>query len=147
VKQVRPNTAPLQVKHPADGAGVMLPSGQVKFPKLTDWIVSRSGQVIDVCDDAQLARSYTEIQDGLLIPRPLCTQIEEITGVGTTKTPEALCEAIGRLARIRVGDVKIPFTPGQLEEITHRADKRGQTVKQTIEAIVERIKDEIFYKS
>jgi len=137
----------LQARHPLDGAGKVLPSGQVVFPKPADWIVSREGQIIDVCTAEQLAERYEDIEDGLLVPRPICTIIEEVTGVGTTRSASELYKAVQRLALIKIGDVTIPFTPGQLEEIKHRASKRGHSVAQEIQRIVDRIKDEIFYRS
>lgn len=112
-----------------------------------DWIVTIGADVVDVCSEKEFPTKYERIQDGLLLPRPLCTLLEETTGVGTTRNPEELTHAIERLARISIGDVKIPFTPGQIEEIAHRAQKRGLSVQQEIQRIVDRIKDEIFYKS
>lgn len=137
----------LQARHPLDGAGKMLPSGQVVFPHVTDWIVTREGQIVDVCTTAQLVDRYEPIEDGLSIPRPLCTLIEATTGVGTTRSAVTLQKAIQRLATIQIGEITIPFTPGQLEEIKHRAAKRGWPVVQELQRIVDRIKDEIFYKS
>jgi hypothetical protein len=140
-------TPPLKAVHPLDGRGLTLPSGQVVFPKLTDWLVMRDGQLIDVCDDAHLASGYIEIQEGTFLSRALCVRIENTTGIGTTRSPEELAKAIERLATIQIGHVKIDFTPGQLSEIRHRAEKRGLSVKQEIERIVDRIRDEIFYRS
>jgi len=137
----------LTAKHPIDGRGVMLPSGQVTFPALTDYIISRGDQIVDVCDATALTARYQIVTEGLTIPRESCVRIEEITGVGTTRTPAELLKAVSRLAAIAIGDVHIPFTPGQLEEIKHRAGKRGFSVAQELQRIVDRIKDEIFYKS
>lgn len=53
---------------------------------------------------------------------------------------------IERLASIKIGDIRIPFTPGQLSELQHRASKRGHTVEQEMRAVVARIEDELFYK-
>lgn len=57
-----------------------------------------------------------------------------------------LVRTIDRLASIRIGDIRIPFTPGQLAELQHRASKRGRTVEQEMRAVVARIEEELFYK-
>lgn len=72
--------------------------------------------------------------------------IEAATGIGTTGSGASLISGIQRLARIAIGDVQIPFTPGQLEELQHRAEKRGQTVQQAVQAVIDRIRDEIFHR-
>lgn len=144
---MRPLSPPLQARHPKDGAGLMLPSGQITFPKPTDWLVIRNEQVIDVCDDAHLASGYQIIEEGTFLPKAVCVEMETITGLGSTRNPAELLKAVDRLARISIGGVKIEFTPGQLEEIKHRAGKRGLTVEKEIERIVDRIKDELFYRS
>lgn len=112
-----------------------------------DWIVTIGTDVVDVVTEKEFKSKYELVEEGVLIPRAICVQIEEITGVGTARTPEDLYQAVDRLARIAIGDVQIGFTPGQLEEIRHRAFKRGLTVAQELQRIVDRIKDEIFYKS
>lgn len=67
-------------------------------------------------------------------------------GLGTTMSAEALLKAVNRLGTIKIGDIRIPFTPGQLEELQHRAGKRGRTVEMEMRAVVARIEDELFYK-
>jgi hypothetical protein len=83
---------------------------------------------------------------GLLLSRAECNAVEETTGIGTTRSAGELTAAIDRLASIKVGDIRIPFTPGQLEEIAHRASKRGRTVEEEMKAAVARIEDELFYR-
>lgn len=112
-----------------------------------DWIIQRGVDLIGVLTDKAFREEYEFVIDGLLVPQATCQQIEAITGIGTTKTPDELYNAVDRLARVSIGHVKIDFTPGQLEEIKHRARKRGLTVEQELSRIVDRIKDEIFYKS
>lgn len=148
LKQVRPQSPPLQARRSTTGGGVQLPSGQVTFPRPgIDWLIMRDGHVIDICDDEHLASGYTEIQEGTFLPKAACVRIEETTGIGTTRSAAELEKAIARLAAIQIGTIQIKFTPGQLEEIAHRAAKRGYTVEQELNRIVERIKDEIFYGS
>lgn len=83
---------------------------------------------------------------GLHVSPYQCRAIEDTLGIGTTQSAPHLIAAIERLARVEIGEVVIPFTPGQLAEIKHRAQKRGRTVAEEIQAVVDRIRDEIFYK-
>jgi hypothetical protein len=84
---------------------------------------------------------------GLQLTPADCARLEEICGLGSTRTPEALVLAIDRLASLRIGDIRLPFTPGQLSELQHRAAKRGRTVEAEMKAAVDRIQDEIFYRA
>jgi hypothetical protein len=68
------------------------------------------------------------------------------TGFGSTRSGPDLVKAIERLASIKVGDIRIPFTPGQVAELQHRAMKRGRTVEAEMKAVVDRIEDELFHK-
>lgn len=82
---------------------------------------------------------------GLQLSVAECNTLEELTGLGTTRNAAFLIQAVARLASIRVGDIRIPFTPGQLAELAHRAEKRGHTIEAEMKAAVARIEDEIFY--
>ena len=75
-----------------------------------------------------------------------CDQIAAALGLGVKPTAASILTAIDRLASVRIGDIRIPFTPGQLAELQHRAGKRGRTVEAEMRAVVARIEDELFYK-
>lgn len=124
---------------------VELPDGTIVHPLKGNWLITSGSQVIDVVHN--LEEKYDVLEEGLLVPREVCAEIEKTTGISTTQTPQKLASAVSRLARITIGTVKIEFTPGQLEEIKSRASKRGYTVKQELDRIIDRIKDEIFYRS
>ena len=143
--QVRRKLRALTAQQILERRPVELPDGTVVHPLKGEWLVSSGSQVIDVVHD--LDDKYAIIEEGLLIPREVCTKLEKTTGVGTTQTLEKFSAAVDRLARIAIGSIRIEFTPGQVEEIKQRATKRGYTVKQELERIVDRIKDEIFYGS
>jgi hypothetical protein len=66
--------------------------------------------------------------------------------LGATRSPEFLTIAVERLASMKVGDIRIPFTPGQLAELQYRAQKRGRTIEAEMKAVVDRIQDELFYR-
>src|SRR5258706_7444852 len=128
--------------------------GRVRLPNMVevlvypgDWVISVGEQVIDVASAKTFETRYELVIDGLTLDRTACVRIEETTGVGTTRSPLELEQAITRLAAISIGEVKIAFTPGQLDELQHRARKRGFTIEQELQRVIDRIKAEIFYRS
>jgi hypothetical protein len=94
----------------------------------------------------QLARRAPAPSGGLSLSPAECRQLEDLTAQGSTRSAASLTAMIERLASIKIGDIRIPFTPGQLSELQHRASKRGHTVEQEMRAVVARIEDELFYK-
>lgn len=82
----------------------------------------------------------------LTLTQPDCLRLEDTLGLGSTQSVATLVQAVERLASMKVGDIRIPFSPGQLAELQHRASKRGRTVQAEMEAVVKRIEDELFYK-
>jgi hypothetical protein len=75
-----------------------------------------------------------------------CDRLDALVGLGATRSAESLLTGVERLASLRFGDIRIPFTTGQLAELLHRAQKRGRTVQAEMQAVVARIEDELFYK-
>ena len=127
---------------------ITLPDGHVRRAVAGDWLITRGRIVVDVVGPVQLTDRYTVTDSSdRLLTAAMRTRLEDTLGVGATRTPEDLIAAVERLAAIAIGDVKIAFTPGQLEEIKFRANKRGQTVEQAMQAVVDRIKEEIFWRS
>lgn len=72
--------------------------------------------------------------------------LEELLGVSMPLTVSTLLAAVDRLTAMRIGDIRVPFTPGQLAELQHRAGKRGRTLEAEMKAVVARIQDELFYQ-
>lgn len=97
------------------------------------------------CDELQQLATPAPVPGLHLDPRD-CTQLEEVTGLGSTRSASQLVAAVERLASLKFGDIRIPFTPGQLSELQHRAAKRGRTVEAEMKAVVARIEEELFYK-
>jgi hypothetical protein len=83
---------------------------------------------------------------GLHLTPVLVSELEALLGVSVPLSPSSLYTAVERLASLRIGDIRLPFTPGQLAELQHRAAKRGRTVEAEMKAVVARIEDELFYK-
>lgn len=126
---------------------ITLPDETLKAARVGDWLVMQGSIVIAVITDAAFPGPYEIVLEGTLVLGPYDRdKLEELTGLGTTRSAADLVAAINRLARIRIGDVQVQFTPGQLEELKTRADKRNQTVLQAMQAVVDRIKDELFWK-
>lgn len=127
---------------------VTLADGRQLQGQVGDWLVTQGRLVIDVVAASRLTSRYeiVEARDRIL-PAALCARLEQTTGIGSTRSPEDLVNAVERLAAISIGTVHVDFTPGQLEEIRYRATKRGQTVQQALQAVVDRIREEIFWKS
>lgn len=112
-----------------------------------DWLITNGRVVVDLVGETQLAVRYAADEGGgRLLPLAICDRLERTTGIGSTRTPEDLVKAVERLAAIHIGTIQIDFTPGQLEEIAHRAKKRGWTIEQSLRAVVDRIKEEIFWR-
>ena len=146
------SVVPRQQPHTAvkvtDRRDVTLSDGRTTTTFPGDWLVSRRKEAIDVVSDGALHDRYQVIELGALtLTNACCTRLETTLGIGATQTVDRLVLAVERLAKIDIGEVKIDFTPGQLEEIAARAKKRGQTVKQSLMAVIDRIKDELFWRS
>ncbi len=110
------------------------------------WMITRGKIILDVATPQALNQRYEVIDDqGLTLRGYDRDRLEQTTGVGSTRTPTDLVEAVERLAAISIGTIHVDFTPGQLAEIKHRAAKRGHTVEQELRATVDRIKEAIFW--
>jgi hypothetical protein len=128
---------------------VELASGAQVQARAGDYLVSKIGgkAILDVVPPGDIDAKYDRLVDGALtLPPAICKQIEQTTGFASTTSAGDLVRAIERLARIGIGDVHVEFTPGQLEELKHRALKRGRTVEAEVKAVVDRIRDELFWK-
>lgn len=132
----------------ATGGGYELVDGRRVTVNPGDWLITRGKAIIDVVADKKLRDSYQVIDAGAVsIPMATCVILENTLGIGATHSPERLVAAVERLATIRIGEIRIDFTPGQLEEIATRARKRNQTVEQAMQAVVDRIREELFWRS
>ena len=98
------------------------------------WTLDSVGPLTRSVEDAALA-----------IPGMIVRQLEDRLGPGACRTPESLLAAVRRLAQIGVGEVEIAFSPGQLEEIAHRARRNNRTVEQELQWIVRRLEDDLFH--
>ena len=86
------------------------------------------------------------LQPGIHLDLLDVSRLEAFLGVSVPLTAATLLMHVERLTAVHLGDVRIPFTPGQLAELNHRAQKRGRTLDQEIRAVVARLQDELFYQ-
>jgi hypothetical protein len=84
--------------------------------------------------------------EGLTLTPAELDQIAAALGLGARPTAASILTAIDRLASVRIGDIRIPFTPGQLAELQYRAGKRGRSVEAEMQAVVARVEHELFYQ-
>ena len=125
--------------HLIDGRIVHAQPGEIR--------IMRGEHTVDLLPAKQFAERYeVVVSGGLQLSVADCARIEETAGLGSTQSSADLVKAIERLFTIKIGDIRIPFTPGQLAELSHRASKRGRTVEAEMKAVVDRIQDELFYK-
>lgn len=147
-RTVRPKSAALTATLSATTQTVTLVDGRTLAAIAGDWLIARGRQLVDVVSEAQLSARYTiDEPNACVLPAATCAQLEQTTGIGSTRTPADLVKAVERLAKIEVGGIRIDFTPGQLDEIAHRAKKRGRTIQQELQAVVDRIREELFWRS
>lgn len=144
---VRPRRATLTAVRVEGPKTIEMPAGDTMQAFAGDYLITRGQQVVDLVRSGTLEDRYEPVEEGRLTVSPaVCRRIESTLGIGSTKDARLLAEAIERVATIGIGEVRIEFTPGQLEELKHRATKRGHGVKEEIRAVIDRIRDEIFWK-
>jgi hypothetical protein len=146
---VRRKSEPLSaVLNEAETGELTLADGRTVLATKGHYIIRRGALAVTVLQANQigLGRDYEPVQDALTLSPDQKQRLEATLGFGATRTAPDLVTAVERLASISIGTIRVEFTPGQLEEIAHRAKKRGHTVQQELEAAVDRIKGEIFHR-
>lgn len=125
----------------------LLADGSHAHANAGDWLISAGKHVLAIVPASGFPGPYEVIAEGtLILTHAERDRLETTTGLGTTRTGSEFCSAVERLASLKIGDVKVDFTPGQWEELKHRSVKRGQTLVQTVQAVVDRVRDEIFHR-
>ena len=80
----------------------------------------------------------------VLTGEPLA-EAEQILGLGSTASADALLAALRSHAGITIGDIRIPFSPAQLAEIQHRAKVQDKTPEAIVQGIVDDMAKDFFY--
>lgn len=126
---------------------VQLADGSETHANEGDWLITAGQHTLSVIPAARFPGAYEIVPEGALtLSKAERERLEQTIGLGATRTASECLTAVERLARLHIGGVQIDFTPGQWAELQTRAAKRGQTLAQAVQAVVDRIRDEIFYK-
>lgn len=122
-----------------------LPDGAVLTARPGEWIIARGNQVVDLVSQSELPKKYEPTEkEGLVVRGDLRVRLERTLGTGSTQTPEHLVTAVERMARLKIGDVQVDFTPGQWDEIRHRADKMGLTPSDVLKRLVAKFTQDLW---
>lgn len=144
---LRRKGAPLTGTRTTLPGSVVIADGSTVSYLAGDWLIQSGSIVLTVLPEKEFPGPYEIVQEGaLIVDKASREAFEAVAGIGSASTPAAMIQAAQRLCRIAIGDVNIPFTPGQIEEIKFRAEKRGITVQRAIQDVIDRIKDELFHR-
>jgi len=80
----------------------------------------------------------------LILSGDTLEQVDQLLGLGSTASPAAFLQAVEGWAGITIGDIRLAFTPAQLGEIAHRAEKQGKTPEAIVADIVEQLNQNFF---
>lgn len=72
-------------------------------------------------------------------------EVDQLLGIGSTASPEALLAAIRAWAGITIGDIRLTFSPAQLEEVAYRAARQGKTPEAIVQDLVAQLQDGLFH--
>ena len=95
---------------------------------------------------AQLARiKEHRVKDRIVIVgRDAREALEKRLGGGALQSDVDLVEKVSRLARLKIGEIAVDFSPGQWEELQRRCERLGLDVEQEAQRIVTKI-SELFF--
>lgn len=80
----------------------------------------------------------------LVLDHPELDRLAKTLGGGDVLNGEDLCLKVERLAGISFHNIRLEFTPGQLEEIAWRANRLGLTPEELAARIVKKM-EELFF--
>jgi hypothetical protein len=118
----------------------------VPDPRAPRGLDARLAEVAGLLNEARQQLRAPAGVPGLHLTPLQVAVLETALGVSVPLTPATLVARVEAVTAVSIGDVRIPFTPGQLQELSHRAQKRGRTLDQEIRAVVARISDELFHQ-
>lgn len=72
------------------------------------------------------------------------TVIDGVLGLGSTQSSGSLVAAVRRLVHVSIGGITVEFTPGQVDELKHRAQKRNMTPEQYLNNLVQRFTQDLW---
>lgn len=71
--------------------------------------------------------------------------VEQVLAGGSVSSGADLANKVTRLAGIRFHEIRLDFTPGQLDELAYRAERQGRPVKDLVAEIVRGITEQFFW--
>lgn len=128
-----------------DPKNVILPSGHELRGYAGDWVVTRNEQPIDLLSQARFEQTYEPIPEPtLVLTKADQTALEQQLGFGATASSQTLRQAVQRLAALQIGSVDVNFSVTQWEELARRAERRGKTVSEYMQQVVDRLLQDLW---
>lgn len=84
-------------------------------------------------------------QRSIILTGEALQEADTLLGIGSTADAATLLAAIRRWAGITIGDIRLPFSPSQLQEIAHRAQKQGKTPEAICRDIIDQMAQDFFW--
>jgi hypothetical protein len=110
-----------------------------------DWAITRGPVTLAVLPPAVYEQEYAAVDEhSLTLTGAERAEVARALGFGSTETSSHLVTAAKRLAHLTIGTIDVDFTPGQWEELAHRATKRGLSVESLVKQIVDKITQDIW---
>ena len=80
----------------------------------------------------------------LILAGPELSRLHELLGMGAIRNPQTLVVAVQRLCDIKIGQIRVDFTPAEQAELKERAKRTGRSVAQEVEAVVRGMHEQFF---
>jgi len=108
-------------------------------------ITNEAGEAIDVISADLLTEFYEDVKsDAFALTPDQITRCAKVLRFGATKSAEEFTQAVESMAKVAIGGVKVEWTPGQIDQLKHRASKRGVSVQAYIQSLVEKFMQDIW---
>lgn len=108
------------------------------------WVVCDGQTVLDVLDAPVFDKAYLRTETGLVLSTETRAQVETLLGPGSTRSSDEFLLALKRLARIHCGEIDLPFTPAQVEELKARADKQRIPLDAYVRRLLDRFTQDLW---
>lgn len=137
-----------KVEPTSDPFEVSTLEGKVEKAYPGDYVIYYdNGVAVAVCGPQEFARTYEVLPDEgqtLLLSTADLQAIAPSLRFGATQSTKDFVQAVQGLASVSIGEVKVPFTPGQIAELKLRADKQRLSYEAYVKLIVQHILDNFF---
>lgn len=104
-----------------------------------DLVLLRDGAVFDSMTFEDFQRMWEPLPpQGLQITSEDQAAIEKACGFGSTRDSASVRIAVEKLARLKIGNIELGFTPAQWDDLTNRATKRGLKLDVYMKSVLDR---------